>query len=320
MSRHKHAPRIYPDLSAAQDFRLPLPRPVVDSHTHVPTPHDPNRDDYADDDRLMPIQEIADRMDTAGVGHAVISGCEYPVLNDYLDVAHADPGHFSVALAIHPNEAPLHERVVEPSPDGMTHGLDPWHEQVSLSDALSTVADLARDPAVVAIGETGLDFFRVGDRGRDIQKKAFAWHIALAKELDLPVQIHDRNAHRECVEVLDALGAPDRVIFHAFSGDAELAEILASRGWYASFGGTLSFKSNSRGREAFRAMPSDLILVETDAPYLTPEPFRGRPNMPYLAAVNVRHQAAVRGVGVAEWCDQLVVNTEEAFGTNLAGA
>jgi len=217
------------------------------------------------------------------------------------------------AVAIHPNEAVRHAGIVEAAPDG----LDPEAPyEVGLADAIAVVERTARaNPRIRAIGETGLDHFRAGTRGREVQREAFRTHIALAKELGLALQIHDRDAHDEVVEVLLADGAPDRTVFHCFSGDAALARLAVSHGWFLSFAGPVSFGANDALRDALREVPPSLLLVETDAPYLTVHPFRGRPNAPYLLPGTVRTVAEVTGRPLAEVCTALAATSEAVYGT-----
>lgn len=253
------------------------------------------------------------RMEAAGVRHAITCGCDIPTLEPTVALAERYPS-LSAAIGIHPNEAPLHRGVTEASPDGLTHGLDPWHRDYSLEEAVAEVASLAVSTVVVAIGETGLDYYRTADAGKKAQEEAFRMHIELAKDLDLPMQIHDREAHADCMRILRECGAPERTIFHCFSGDREMAEICAYNGWYASFAGPISYPANEGLREAFLAMPEELVLVETDAPYLAPMPWRGHPNAPYVSACTARFMADLRGVDEALWCRRLDVNAREVYG------
>ena len=179
---------------------------------------------------------------------------------------------------------------------------------------MALVEELARSEAVVAIGESGLDYFRTADAGKAAQEESFKMHVELAKALDLPLQIHDREAHADCLRILTECGAPDRTVFHCFSGDREMAEVCADNGWYASFAGPLTYPANDSLREAFLAVPDRLVLVETDAPYLTPAPWRGHPNAPYAAAYTARFMAELRGRDEASWCEQLEANTREVYG------
>ena len=179
-----------------------------------------------------------------------------------------------------------------------------------LEETLRANADV-----VVAVGESGLDFFRTGEKGAVAQREAFRAHIALAKDLDLPLQIHDRDAHSACVEVLKADGAPARTVFHCFSGGPQLAAACAEHGWYASFAGPITYPANSDLRAALAVLPRELVLVETDAPYLTPVPWRGCPNASYVMAHTVRFIAELWGVSEAAACDQLRANTEAVYGS-----
>lgn len=183
-------------------------------------------------------------------------------------------------------------------------------------------AELARLEAIVGssdrvrgVGETGLDYFRTTDaEGRARQKVAFAAHIAWAKQYDRALVIHDRDAHADVLDVLDAEGAPERVQMHCFSGDADFARACLERGYWLSFPGTVTFKANEALREALDITPPDRLLVETDAPYLTPMPYRGKPNSSYLVPLTVRFIAERRGVDVAGLCEQLAANASALFG------
>ena len=153
---------------------------------------------------------------------------------------------------------------------------------------------------VVAIGETGMDLFRTGYDAKELQREAFRAHIALAKELNLPMQIHDRDSHKEVIETLLADGAPERTVFHSYSGDAEMAEIAREHGWYFSFSGTCSYKGNDGIRESLRIVGLDHAMVETDAPYLTPMPYRGRTNAPYMIPYTLRAMADTLDLPIAD--------------------
>jgi TatD DNase family protein len=200
------------------------------------------------------------------------------------------------AVALHPNVAAEYETLQE------------------LDSAISEIAKLAKEPRVRAVGETGLDYFRTTEDRLFLQQHSFEAHIEIAKENNIALQIHDRDAHADVVETLLRVGAPEKTVFHCFSGDAELAEILKANGWYSSFSGTVTFKKNQYLRDALALMPIELILVETDAPFLTPEPFRGRPNSPYLIGLTVRRMAEVLELEVNELSTQLTKNTEEVYG------
>ena len=160
-----------------------------------------------------------------------------------------------------------------------------------------------------------MDLFRTGPRGEQAQRDAFRAHIALAKELGLALQIHDRDAHAQVIEVLLADGAPERTVFHCYSGDAEMARVCAEHGWYLSFAGPVTFKANDHLRAALAVAPRELILVETDAPYLTPHPYRGQPNAPFAAAHTVRGMAAHLGEDLGVLCADIGANSERVYGT-----
>jgi TatD DNase family protein len=169
---------------------------------------------------------------------------------------------------------------------------------------------------VRAIGETGLDFFRTeGEESLALQLHSFEEHIRIAKENDLALMIHDRDAHDQVVATLKRVGAPGRVVFHCYSGDVDLAQICIDNGWHMSFAGNITIKRNEHLRNSLAMAPQELILVETDAPFLTPEPFRGRPNASYLVPITVRKMAEIRGVDANELSGQLAQNTENVYGS-----
>jgi TatD DNase family protein len=204
--------------------------------------------------------------------------------------------------------------VDEVGPDGLEPEPEDRHA-VSLDDAIAEIADLARThERIRAIGETGMDLFRTGPRGEEAQRESFRAHIALAKELGLALQIHDRDAHSQVIEVLLADGAPERTVFHCFSGDVEMARVCADHGWYLSFAGPVTFRPNDELRGALAETPRDRILLETDAPYLTPHPFRGRPNAPFAAAHTARFMAEFLGTDLEKLCSEISANSEAVYG------
>lgn len=289
-----------------------LPSAVVDNHTHLPLGPDAAAD-FPQGVEPLPIDVQLARAARAGVVALIHSGCDLPGLEPAVAVARAH-APVAAAIAIHPNEATHHARVTDVGPDGWEPRFRPHHE-VSLDDAVARVAELAAgEPRVVAIGETGLDNFRTAGRGHAVQREAFRAHIALAKELELPLQIHDRDAHADVLDVLRRDGAPERTVFHCFSGDPALAEVLNEHGWYASFAGPITYKTNEELRAACRAMDPELVLVETDAPYLTPAPFRGRPNASYLMTHTVRAVAVALGMELTQACQQIMANTRRVYG------
>lgn len=282
-SRERH-----PDEKVADYPPLPVPLvvPVYDNHTHL---------EFADGENPLDYREQLDRASSVGVRGVVQVGTDLATSRWSAEVAAHEP-RVLAAVALHPNEAPeLDARGV-------------------LDEHLAGIAELAARPRVRAIGETGLDFFRTGDDGRDAQIRAFEAHIAIAKEHDLALQIHDRDAHRDVVATLRRVGAPERTVFHCFSGDAEFAKEVADAGWYLSFAGTVTFKNAAPLREALEVIPRASILIETDAPYLTPTPWRGRPNSSYLIPHTLRFMAEHLGTDASMLAAQISSNTEAVYG------
>lgn len=281
----------------------------MDNHTHLPV-HEgeiPRADGVA-----LPLTEQLQRADEVGVTSLISVGCE---VGDWAPTLQLAREHSQVraALAIHPNEAALLAGHYDRSPDGHEHAAregDP-----TLIEALAMLGELLKDPGVVAIGETGLDYFRTGEPGREAQQEAFAAHLELARIHDLPLQVHDRDAHRDCLDLLKQEASRGQVIvFHSYSGDAEMAQNLAQRGWYASFSGMLTYPANQHLRQALAHLPRHLVLVETDAPYLTPVPYRGNPNASYSMPYTVREIAKVWEIPVEEACRVLMENSQHVYG------
>lgn len=303
--------RLLPDIPQA------LPVGIVDNHTHIyPDPAGAPVQNTDDDGNLrMPVllETMKEGMKQAGIRAAISSGCDVDSLDFTLNLARENE-EFWAALAIHPNEAAMHAGVREIAPDGLDPRVEPWHEALSLDEAIEKVAQLCSDDAVVAVGETGLDYFRTGDEGVAAQKRSFREHIALAKELGKPLQIHDRDAHADVVEILKRDGAPEQTVFHCFSGDEDLAAVCKAEGWYASFAGPVTYDPNDYLRRAFDALPDELVLLETDAPYLTPAPFRGHPNAVWGVAYTAVYLAERRGVDLAVWCERIDTTTREVYG------
>lgn len=309
----------------------PLPHPVPDNHTHLDAilaetdaagwrrrAVDGAADGAADSapDGAVPASlTVADHLARAagvGVDRVLTVGCDLPSVAWTLAAVREHP--VLGAVAVHPNEAVLHAGVREVAPDGLDPDPRPYHD-VPLDEAIAQVAAAARaEPRIRAIGETGLDHFRAAERGRAVQREAFRAHLALAKELDLPVQIHDRDAHDDVLDVLARDGAPERTVFHCFSGDAALARFAVAQGWYLSFAGPVTFASSSALRAALHEVPLSQLLVETDAPYLAPHPARGRPNAPYLLAATVRAIADELVLDLADLCRALDRTTGQVFG------
>jgi TatD DNase family protein len=294
----------------------PLPVPVVDNHTHldhIASVLPPTAPDGEPGTWPPSVADHLARAAAAGVARVVQVGCDLPSAR-WTDALVRNEARAVGALAIHPNEATLHAGIDEVGPDGLVP--EPQeHHSVGLDDAIAEIADLAKgNDRVRAIGETGMDLFRTGPRGEEAQRQAFRAHIALAKELGLALQIHDRDAHAQVIEVLLADGAPERTVFHCYSGDAEMARVCAENGWYLSFAGPVTFKANDHLRAALTVAPRELLLLETDAPYLTPHPYRGQPNAPFAAAHTVRAMAAHLGEDLATLCADISANSGRVYG------
>jgi TatD DNase family protein len=266
----------------------PLRVPVADSHCHLDIADPP--DDWLSVDNALSASAAV------GVPRIVQIGCDLPGARWAVETAQRYD-EIVAGVALHPNEAP------RLAMDG------------DLDLALAEIDALAGDPVVRAVGETGLDQFRTGPEGRDVQHASFRAHIEMAKRHGKALVIHDRDAHDDVLRILDEEGAPERVVFHCFSGDAAMAEHCVRRGWWLSFAGTVTFKNAEGLRSALAVTPLDRVLVETDAPYLTPMPYRGRPNASYLVPLTVRAMAGVLGVAEEDLCTAIAANTEAAFGT-----
>jgi len=225
-----------------------------------------------------------------GITRMVTVGIDVPTSQWQVDVAARHDDVFA-AVAVHPNEA---------------HAAD--------DSAWDAIAKLAEHPKVVAIGETGLDHFRTAADGWQQQEKSFRRHIAIAKDSGKALVIHDRDAHDDVLRVLEEEGPPSRVVFHCFSGDADFALQCAERGYWMSFAGNVTFGNAQQLRDAASVAPLELLLVETDAPFLTPMPYRGRPNAPYLVPLTVRAIAAVRGISAENVADAVTNNAARVFG------
>jgi TatD DNase family protein len=267
----------------------PLPHPVVDNHCHLDIP--------ASDapDEPLPVADALARASAVGVPRIVQIGCDLPGARWAVEVAAAHDA-IVAGVALHPNDAAR---------------LD---AQGRLDEAIAEIADLAGHDRVRAVGETGLDHYRTGADGHDAQVRSFRRHIELAHALDKTLVIHDRDAHADVLRVLDEVGVPPRWVMHCFSGDARLAEECLIRGAHLSFAGTVTFKNADALRGALRITPRDRVLVETDAPFLTPSPYRGRPNASYLVPLTVRSMAQTLGTDLAELCRAIEANTDRAFG------
>ncbi|QVQ51390.1 TatD family hydrolase [Spiractinospora alimapuensis] len=269
-------------------------------------------------------------MQSAGVGEIIAAAADVgvgPLIQVGVDVASSQwaaeqAAQFDdvwAAVALHPNEAPriVHgdgAEGVEPESTGWAGNQRPAAGKEGLEDALAEIDRLAGLPQVRAVGETGLDFFRTGPTGVATQEESFRRHIEIAKRHDVALVVHDRDAHDDVLRVLAEEGAPERVVLHCFSGDVHLARACGERGYYMSFAGNVTFANAGALREAAQVAPAELILVETDAPFLTPVPYRGRPNAPYLIPLTLRALAAERGEDENVLAAKVAENTRRAFG------
>lgn len=260
----------------------PLPGIAFDSHCHL---------DMID----LPVADILLAASAAGIARVVTVGCDVPSSQWSADCAAAFPDVYAT-VAIHPNETATAAR-----------------GRAEQESVLAEISRLAALPQVRAVGETGLDYYR-DSSAPQVQRDWFRAHIDIAKQVGKPLVIHDRAAHEDVLAILAADGPPEHVIFHCFSGDAELAARCAAAGYVLSFAGTVTFGNASGLREAAAVIPAELLLAETDAPFLTPSPNRGKANSPAQVANTVRALAEVRQMDVAKLCAVIEATGERVFG------
>ncbi|GGB47871.1 AraC family transcriptional regulator [Flexivirga endophytica] len=266
----------------------PLPIAVVDNHTHL----DISRDDGPPPD----VTEALSAAKAVGVDRVVQIGCDLEGARFTVQQVEQHAQMLG-GVAIHPNEAAKLADAGE------------------LDAAWAEIERLAAHPRIRVIGETGLDYFRTGPEGVAAQQDSFRWHIDLAKRTGKALQIHDRDAHGDVMRILDEEGAPESTVMHCFSGDINLARRCVDKGYFLSFSGTVTFKNARDLRDALSIVPLDRLLVETDAPYLTPAPHRGATNSPYLIPLTVRAMADVLAVDVPTLCQALSGNSEQVYGS-----
>ena len=265
----------------------PLPVPTVDAHAHIEIV----TNDAPDSDA---VRQVLDDAKSVNVDRIVQVGYSAEQSQWCVEMANAFPGRVLAAVALHPNEAPV---VADMQAD--------W----------AIIEKLAQEPRVRAIGETGLDYFRTEPALRKRQQESFKWHIDLAKRTNKALVIHDRDSHDDVLSILLEVGAPEKTVFHCFSGDVEMAKICIDRGYILSFAGTMTFKNAPALRDALKLVPHDQLLVETDSPFLAPMPHRGALNTPAQIANIVRAMAVERNEDVAELATALSVNAERIFGS-----
>ena len=264
-----------------------LPVPTVDAHAHIEIVTNEAPDSDA-------VRKVLDDAKSVNVDRIVQVGYSAEQSQWCVDMANAFPGRVLAAVALHPNEAPVVE---------------------DLEADWAIIEKLAQEPRVRAIGETGLDYFRTPPELRKRQQDSFKWHIDLAKRTNKALVIHDRDSHEDVLSVLLEVGAPEKTVFHCFSGDVEMAKTCIERGYILSFAGTMTFKNAPALREAVKLVPHDQLLVETDSPFLAPVPHRGALNTPAQIANIVRAMAAERNEDVAELATALSDNAERIFGS-----
>ncbi|GLZ34488.1 hypothetical protein Lesp02_66750 [Lentzea sp. NBRC 105346] len=256
-----------------------LPAPVVDAHTHL---------DACGATTPEQVAEMLDRANAAGVSRVITVADDLDAARWAAEASTWDPRVFA-AVAVHPTRT------------------------AQFGDAeKAEIEKLAAGERVVAIGETGLDYYW-DYSPPEAQQAAFRWHIELSKRAGKPLMIHDRDAHDDILKILDEVGAPSTVVFHCFSGDAEFARKCVDRGFVLSFAGPVTFRNARALREAAVLVPSDQLLIETDAPFLTPHPFRGRPNEPYCVAYTARDLATLRGEDVNDFCAAVTRTAQRVF-------
>lgn len=268
------------------DLPAPLGVPVYDNHTHM----------EIQDGEPFGYDIALDWARQAGVAGVIQVGGDVESSQWSAALAAQEPTVLA-AVAIHPNEAPGYAAAG------------------TLRQAIEVIDGLAAQPRVRAVGETGLDFFRTeGEDGIRAQIESFEAHIEIAKKHGIAMQIHDRDAHEAVVETLLRVGAPERTVFHCFSGDEDLARLANEHGWYLSFAGTVTFKNAKNVQRGLQVVDDSLILVETDAPFLTPVPFRGRPNSPYMVPYTIRAMAEQLGRDADELAQITTENTLKVYG------
>ena len=265
----------------------PLPIPAIDSHAHLEIITNTSPDDPS-------IKRVIDESASVGINRIVQVGYSAEQSEWSLSLAQLYKGKILATVALHPNEAPV---------------------VADLEADLSIIDRLADHEEVRGIGETGLDFFRTPEELRERQSYSFRRHIDIAKRKKKALVIHDRDAHRAVLDHLSEEGAPERTIFHCYSGDVEMAKECVSKGYYLSFAGTLTFKNAPHLREALLQVPRDLLLAETDSPFLTPDPYRGYLNTPAQTARTIRFMAELRGDDLEELIQDLNRNAEHCFGS-----
>ena len=289
------------ELRARKDFGVteskkreypPLPEKLttttVDAHCHL---------DIEDEDIFMSVEDSLAKAKAVGITGIVQVGVDVASSKWAVKTA-KEFSQIHATVALHPNDAPV---------IALEKG------ESALDEAIAEIAELAKEDVVKAIGETGVDFYRTSEEGREFQEKSFRAHIQIANKLNKPVMVHDRDAHLDALRILDDEKA-QQVIFHCYSGDKEFAQELVKRGWYLSFAGTCTFKNAQNLRDALQVTPLENVLVETDAPFLTPMPYRGYPNASYMIPLTLATMAKEMNVDINTVADATRTNAEKLFG------
>lgn len=263
----------------------PLASAVVDTHCHM---------DFAFDDehQLTSVNTALANAAAVGVSHVIQVGCDVESSRNAVEIA-TQYDNVWATVAIHPNDAVRDQ---------------------NLEASLAIINELAQLDVVRGIGETGLDYFRTKKENAEKQHVSFRAHIDMCKTYNKPLIIHDRDAHDDVINTLLDVGAPDTVVFHCYSGDASMAKICNDNGWYMSFAGTVTFNNAQNLRDALAVAIDELILVETDSPFLTPVPLRGQPNCSAFMAHTVRAMAAEKRLSEQDMCEKLFSNAARVFG------
>ena len=269
----------------------PLPEPLnltcVDSHAHLEIVTNSSPTDPA-------VAKVLQESASVGIDRVVQVGYSAEQSEWSVQLANYFNNQVLATVALHPNEAPIVD---------------------DLERDLAVIEELATQERVRGIGETGLDFFRTPPELREKQKYSFRRHIDIAKRNKKALVIHDRDSHRDVLDVLKEEGAPETTIFHCFSGDDEMAKECIKAGYILSFAGTLTFKNAPELREALKLVPAEQLLAETDSPFLAPAPYRGHLNTPAQVVRTIRFMAQIRGDDLDQLTWQLSENAERCFGS-----
>lgn len=247
---------------------------LIDTHAHL--------DMYED------WNAVIERAKANGVKKIIIPAVETEYFQKILDIANSYENVYCM-LGIFPTEAKN------------------WHD-----DILDEIRTLSKNKKVVAIGEIGLDYY--WDKSFvEAQKDIFIKQIKLANELGLPIEIHDREAHKDCFDILKEYNNGSDVVFHCFSGSVEFAKECIKQGWYVALGGVVTFKNAVKTKEVAKEIPLEMLMLETDSPYLTPVPYRGKENQPAYVKYVAEETAKLRGCSVEEVVSVTTANAEKVF-------